>query len=510
MNHFDLKLTLNNDVLTLNGKEENLRKLSSYMIRNTEYKGFSYADSNFFLNDKYETDHIKSKIEEIFKQCHFIYNDYSINNILLHLIITIDRLKKRFYVEKRDQDLRIDEMSFNAAGKVADYLASEYGIYFTSSEVENMAMFLSCNLATIDCRYIEADYLNNIVNKRSIDIARKIAAQISDFYLLEGFDEVFMARFILHVDNLIKRQENNFSARNPLSENIFEAYPLIYDIAVFAANVFKKETGYKINQDEISLLALHIGSFIESNNSNKDKLTALYVYADYHDFYQNNIVNIQNRFPSSIMIKYSTSVFAMEQGMEYPDVDLIISEIRIPDSIYVSSFVTDSQYEDIARAIARKAKQKSADNFTVSLKSLFDEKMFFHNLNHDDEYEVINDLIERLKPLNIFNEDFEASVIERERTAPTAFTNHLAIPHAISQHVNHSFISITTFDKVQKWADKNVSVVIMIGIAYPERKIFRSVFNNLIRLFDDDVNIKKISSCSTYEELINCLSDITK
>lgn len=504
---FDLKVVNNNDILSIEGLEKNLRKLSSYMIRNTEYKGFSYADSNFFLNNKYETEFIRNGIQQIFNQCHFIYNDYSINNILLHLIITIDRLKNNYYVEAKSSSLKIDAQSLKAATAVADFLGKSYDIEFNKNEIDSMAAFLSCNLATIDCRYIDSKYINNLVDPESIRIANVITDKVCDFYFLEGFDDVFMTRFILHVDNLIKRQENNFSARNPLSENIFETYPLIYDIAVFAANIFKQETGYKINNDEISLLALHIGSFIETNNSNKDKITALYVYTDYHAFYQNNILTLQNRF-SSLNIKYSISILDYQKDYNpSPDIDLIISEVHIPGAVYVSSFVKDEQCQDIYNAIVEKSKKKNVESFSTSLKQLFTKDMFYRNLNYSDEFEVIHNLIDNLKPLGIFSEEYEESVIEREKTASTCFTNHVAIPHAITQHVKQSFISIINYDRPQKWGGKDVNLVIMIGISYPERKIFRSVFNNLIKLISDEGQVKKLSSCLTYEDIIKCLID---
>ena len=65
-----------------------------------------------------------------------------------------------------------------------------------------------------------------------------------------------------------------------MCHNIQQTYPFIYDIAVFAAEIIQKETGYYINKDEISLIALHIGSFIEGSQLNKNKLSAIYIYAD--------------------------------------------------------------------------------------------------------------------------------------------------------------------------------------------------------------------------------------
>ena len=47
----------------------------------------------------------------------------------------------------------------------------------------------------------------------------------------------------------------------------------------------------------------------------------------------------------------------------------------------------------------------------------------------------------------------------------------------------------------------------MIGISYPDRKIFRSVFNNLVKLINDEKYINKLSSCLSYDEFIKCLTE---
>ena len=490
---FDLSLVSNNNKYTIDGLEKNKRKLTSYMIRNTDYKGFSYSDSNFFLNQEHASEVLKNKVQDIFKQCHFVYNDFSINNVLLHLTITIERLKNKHTLEKNFVS-KIDSQSLKASQMIFDFLHKQYQINYDEAEVNNLAIFLSCNIATIDCKNMSKVFLDEIIDKKSINTAKDIANEVSDFYLLDDFDEVFMSRFILHIDNLIKRQQNNFSATNPLQDNLIETYPLLYDIAVFAANIFKRETGYTINNDEISLLALHIGSFIESSNNNKDKVIALYVYADYHNFYQNNIQKLTNRFPSTLNIKYSSSVFDFENGNNlFNDVELIISEADYPNALKISPFITEKDFSNIYHAICSCTEKKNNKLFAESITKLFKEDMFFHNMNCDNEFVLIHKLIESLKPLSLFSNEFENSVIEREKASPTCFTNHVAIPHAITQHAKRSFISITTFDKPQTWSNKQVSLVILIGIAYPDRKMFRSVFNNLVNRVKDDTFVAKIS-----------------
>ena len=93
------------------------------MITNTEYSGFLIGNKNLFLRDDYQIDFIKNNIIVIFQNPNilnfdlnewlemlikiitstvfssivgvlaFVFNDFSVNNVLLHLVIAIDRLK---------------------------------------------------------------------------------------------------------------------------------------------------------------------------------------------------------------------------------------------------------------------------------------------------------------------------------------------------------------------------------------------------------------------------------
>ena len=69
------------------------------MITNETNSGLMNIEQNKFLNDSYHVDFIKDNLRIIFNQCNFVFNDYSLNNIVLHLIITIDRLKSKCSID---------------------------------------------------------------------------------------------------------------------------------------------------------------------------------------------------------------------------------------------------------------------------------------------------------------------------------------------------------------------------------------------------------------------------
>lgn len=131
---------------------------------------------------------------------------------------------------------------------------------------------------------------------------------------------------------------------------------------------------------------------------------------------------------------------------------------------------------------------------------MFTEDIFFRNVSGNDKYAVLENIGSKLKEHGYVDDAFIESVLNLERLSSTCFAPGLAIPHAISPNVKKSFISFTRYDHSQPWDDHSVSLVIFIGISYPDRKTFRSVFNQLIRLFEMPAYILEVARCTSYED----------
>ncbi|MCR4632639.1 MAG: PRD domain-containing protein [Erysipelotrichaceae bacterium] len=500
LERFDLSLKNNASFLLIEGTEKNIRSLTSYMITNTRFKGFVSEGTNHFFDNDYQIDGLKKNLIRIFNDCSFYYNDYSLNNIILHLVITIDRLRNNYSIEETQVNLQISEIEFKAAEEISRYLEKSYDIRINPTEKNNIATFLATNLATLDYRLIDRENIASYIDRNTIDLVEYILNRICDYYLLDPFDDIFFARFCLHIDNLLKRQKIHHSVHNPMLMDIKMTYPLIFDIAVYAAGLIEEKSGYRINQDEISLIALHIGSFIESCDSNRNKLSAIYIYSDYHQFYQHNISTIQTRFADDINLLYTISPDDYDPNKMQPD--LLISEVPMENAITVSPFITSDQIGNIEAIIKKKSRIKETGEFFASLHRLFNEDLFFIDIEGKDEFEVIHKLTDILKEKGLFGDDFVSSVISREKLSSTCFIRKVAIPHAIGQTIAHSFISVVTYEKNQKWGNEDIQLLILFGISYAERKDFRFVFNHLVDILNDEANVNILCRCRSYAQIM--------
>ena len=138
---FNVTVSVSNDHIIISGSEKSLRRVTSYMITNTEYSGFLIGNKNLFLRDDYQIDFIKNNIIVIFQKCNFIFNDFSLNNILLHLVIAIDRLKNHCEIEETPINIHVANAEIQAASMIADFLEDNYSIKYSKVERMNLAVF---------------------------------------------------------------------------------------------------------------------------------------------------------------------------------------------------------------------------------------------------------------------------------------------------------------------------------------------------------------------------------
>ncbi len=505
ISEFQLTLSVHDNLILLKGSEKNKRKLTSSLITNSKYNGFRIAN-NRYLREDYQVENIVDELKRIFEERHFIYNDYSINNIVLHIVITIDRLRNHNELMEVLPSTLATELEIQVADDVIAYLEDHFDVTFSRMERQNLILFLSCNLATVDYHFADSQNRTFYISERCEKLVNRILGEVENYYYLEGFDNVFISRFSFHINNLLQRIDNHFSVKNPLKEEIRNSYPLIYDIAVFIAKILFEETGKMIDEDEISLIALHIGGFLETVQKNKNKLSAIYVYIDYHGFYKYNIEKIQKKFENILNISYSIS--SGDYTKTPLDADLILTEIFLgtEHEIQISPFVKKEELDVIEEKAAGALQKKRRNQFLSSFQKLFHRDIFFTNIQGKDKYDTIELLLKQFYDLDYYYPSFVEEVLERERMSSTCFHNGIAIPHAISQDVKRSFIAICCYEKKIRWDNDNVAIAIIIGISYAERKIFREVFNQLMSLLSLEKNVLAISRCKNYEEVIRFLA----
>lgn len=505
--HLTIKREKNNILMI--GSEKKKRNLMSHLISSDSYDNFVLKDEVRMLTFHYHFWDFRTTIRDIFAQNDIFANDYTLNNTALHLIIMIDRIRGHYQL---DEQVNLDKIrttqQYRVAEQIKDFLEQDYAVVINEAELYNLTLVISNNTTMIDYSFITPDNISEYIEQKYIDIAHKVIHSVEECYFLDSFDEDFITKFTIHVKNLFNRINNDYFAKNPLTSKIKATYPLIYDIAVFIAQEFKKDYNITLTEDEITFIAFHIGSYFENNVQSKTKVTCAFLYADYYSIHKHVMDKIIRQFDDKIIMKYAISINNFHPSQLHAD--LIISTIDMPFSntyVTIHPFLTDKDSKNIRDAIERISAQKKSIALKAYLMNFFDERLFYKNPSFGSKEDALSKLTSDVVELNYAKDTLYEDVMARERMSSTAFQD-VAVPHSLSKSANASFISIAINEQPMPWGEHEVHIIALIGVNEDSRKIFSEIFDEIIDILSEPIHVRELIQVRDFREFIDRIKQL--
>lgn len=172
-----------------------------------------------------------------------------------HLQFAVERLKKGMLIQNK---LTVETMQtypdeFQLGKHTLSYLAQETGLTFPDDEATNIAM----HLITAE----EGDVLEN--TEETITLINQFLKVISAMLKKEfNLNSVSYYRLVTHlkffVQRIKKRQHHEFPPDKTLYDLIIRDYHAEYLIAQRIAGIVMKKFNYRVSDDEILFLTIHI------------------------------------------------------------------------------------------------------------------------------------------------------------------------------------------------------------------------------------------------------------
>ena len=500
---FHVSIERKRNKIRLAGSELNKRKIINKLL-STYDEQFVYFTDPFNSEIKFEIGNIKNDLVYILENFGFYINDYGLNTILLHIIVLIERISSGNVMDSRENMRSFSVKEQNMLTEIKKYIQTNYRVELQEDDLYWLAMVILNNCAHTGDILLNHDNINLYVEEEYLVLSKDILSSLSKNYGLESFTSDFAVNFTIHIRNLVKRAENQSYTINPLTNTFKGNYPLIYDMATYATKVISDRTGLKINDDEISFIAFHIGSYLENSNMKKSKVNCCFVYAEYHNFHVKSVEKIIQHLHSELYISSTISIKSIEQIP--PNVELLISCCSIPKNITsipiieTTMFISNDDISNIRDSIKIIKEKKKKEIIVSSLQQFIEKELFRKNFYLDTYQEIIHYLANECLDLGLVNENYESEVLEREELSSTSFSNGVAIPHSLNMSANHSFLSVIINSKPMKWGENNVNIVIMIGTSMIDRDAFKFIFDELIMILYDEENVRRLVKCGSYEE----------
>lgn len=506
--YFGLRIERTRDTIFIDGSEVNKRRLINHLIAIENPNNFIAFTNTGMLSENYCSSQLLGKIAEIFHRHGLFVNDYGLNNMILHLIVMIDRIKKGQNISER--------VALSKVQKTKDYFVSveikklierTYHISISDAELYYLTLIISSNSNTQDYSFITKDNLTDYINPSYIGITHQVIHRLEETYFLEPFDNDFLLKMTIHIHNLFQRVPNGVFVRNPMTEKMKTTYPLIYDMAAFVANELHDQWNLMLNEDEIAFLAFHIGSYLENNKLIHEKVTCVFIYAEYYDMHQPALNKIREVFRDDITLIKVASIADMDNLNI--SADLILSPVNIAVDgkvVLINPFLTEQDLDHIRMEIERIKKGKQRRVISATIQRFLERRLFKKEYYTKDEYEMIERLTSECYELGLCDVSFRDEVLERENLSSTSFGNLVAVPHSLMQNALHSFLSVVINEKSMQWGNDRVNIIILIGISKEDRKAFRELFDDLITILSEPIHVSKLIRCRDYDDFIKELT----
>lgn len=488
-----LTLQRRGSTVALAGTELNRRRLLSRVFRDESAQGFLDLETIQREFSSADLPAFKAELVGMLDGSGYFVNEYSVDNVLLHVVIAVDRVGKQRSIDPVDEPAASPSIR-EIAGRLDELVRAHFDAALGARELRYLAVLLTTRVLTpghdesaeaVAETYLDPDFLAEI---------RAIVRLASEEYLVELDDDDFIVRLGLHVRNLVARAHENSFSRNPMTRSIKSSFPMIYELAVFIASQIQRREGIVVNDDEIAYIALHVGSYLERQNLRRERVTAAIVSPGYYDLH----LSLRERIEAELGSELDIEVVITRTDVDWAALssDVVITTIPVPAAreqlVVVQPFVTETDLEALRRAIAAVRKHRRRMLLKDELLQYFDERLFWRDLSSPDEAGMIRRLGEAMVAIGVIDDAYIEGAIERERMSSTAFTDTIAVPHAMSMSAARTAIAIVVNETPMAWGENRVNVIALIAFSESGRRAFQTVFDQLVEVFSDRDDVQRI------------------
>ncbi|MBC2249005.1 MULTISPECIES: BglG family transcription antiterminator [Listeria] len=502
----DVQIVIDKNQVKLIGKERAKRK---YMI-SLLYEEGGYRESiKSHIQEMIEfvsIDKLQNIVKEVLASESITTNQYSMMNIVLHYAISIVRIQQgNTLIETQKTLIRKHSKEYEISKKIAGILSEEYQIHFSEAETKQLGL-LYVGLQNEQSANANQAELDQFVDKNIIEALKIVLTNVEETYLIDLQNEQLFIKLAIHIQSLYYRSRYKAYTRNLSLLDIKTSYPVTFDIAVYISSLLQEKLAIDFNEDEISFIALHIGSFLESENRDNIRLEIGILVDDYHDLKTNMLKKLQSLFENEATIK------VMENEAYEEDFDIILTTNRDvalekAGSIFIHPLLTTKDIKKITSRIRTKKKILENNILGQQIDRYIGEALYSNQIDPSEltPAKIREQMISKMEKQAFVTADFKEKVEKREQMAPTSFPSGIAIPHSIKNDALRSGVSIMTLQEPIYWNDVKVKIIALVAISKKDANEFNDFFEKFVEIVSEPINAKRLSMAESFEEFIQKL-----
>lgn len=423
---------------------------------------------------------------------------------MLHAGIAIERIRDSAFITNV-KPIRSDmDLEYNVSKQFFKNVSANLKIPYVEDEVIWFAYLL---------RGKSSDCIENGDDINVQEIVNEIVNRINKIYDIDfTCDKELVSGLTSHVLSLISRINTSTKVSNLYLKEVKKKYPLVFDMAVNATEIIAERIKKTVDENEIALIALHLGAAYERKITN-DKYRVITIIPHNAVLAHACLEKIKKHFDDRIDI-IDNFKLVDEVKINVLSPDLIISTIPITTKlkapiVEIKLFFDYQDESMIMRALDTLERQKNQKEFIALLKRVIRKDYCYFGYDFQTKEECISYLCNELVKKGIAPEGYKEDVLKRENISSTSFVQGFAVPHSLTVKTTKQYISLMTLKHPIQWGQFEVGLVILMGINNDDSKLIRIFFEWLTHIVTNPEMISKLFSIQSYEELMaNIKEDI--
>ena len=420
----------------------------------------------------------------------YFVNELGIADVVMHIAIAADRVA-------RDRGLEAaadDDPARSEIGALIDRLSqSHLGVQLGAGDRSHLATLVLTRVVAPGAGPV--DRARDRLDPEVESVVREVVESAASEFLVDIAHEDFVLRLALHVQNLRQRARAQAWSRNPLTRSLKSTYPMIFDVAVYMASGLAERLDIPLMDDEIAYIAMHVGGRLERSRRADQLLTATIVCPGYYELHELLRSSVSRSLGQAVeVVGVETRVDPDWSGIQ---TDLVLTTIDPPTPgeriVRIQPFLTEADVERVQAAAGRVRRGRRLGRLRAELERYFSPVAFVRGLDAEGgEEAVIRRLGGLLVEQGIIDEGYVQRTIEREKLSSTAFTDALAVPHAIGMTATRTAIAIGIAEPSIPWGEGRVQVVAFTAFSESDRAAFQTVFEQFVEVFSERDSVQRI------------------
>lgn len=411
---------------------------------------------------------------------------------------------------------RVANNMFNLKNTILSMLSSKH-LVLSDTEFKNLCSLIFIKLSRSDRE--ENDFLEEYINgylvqreqimnddnnkTKILSAIRKFCKDLKIATSIDISDDAIFEKCLYdHINSIYKKMKLGINQYGVLPVDIRIKYPYAYELGKIAKKTIEEELDLKLDDEEISNIAVHVGGAIERSAHNQKKKVFKVIIVCVSGIGTSMLIKnkLEYLFEDKLEIVKIIPAYLIDY-VNALEVDFVISTVdikceRIP-TIIVSPLLNDNEIKIIEKFMKTGKIYKE-----VETRELFDRNLFFTDLKFKKKEEVIEFLGSELLEQGVIDEEMKNSFFDREKIATTEIGNMVALPHGANGKVLKNRIAVGILKKPIHWTLGEVRLVLILAIDKDEIFDYEKLFSAIYKQVGSVSKVINICENKNYEKFV--------